>query len=116
MAFIDIRFETKKAAWLDNPLLRTNAGLERALFNFRIGLSRGYYPPLPVGSHRTYITADKADGNIVEFGQRAEFGSTFYLPYLLSGTRHMMGWLGKWDELQNLLERGFRSGFEEYSE
>lgn len=101
--------------WMQNPRIRLNAGLERAGINFRTGLSRAHYPPLPPsGDHRTYQTADKANSNITDFGHIMEFGSTFYLPFLLWGTSRMAGWPGKQQELEKLMKAGFISGVKEY--
>lgn len=111
-----IELNVTKKAWMSDPAIRWNAGLERGGFNFRTGLSRSHYPPLPPsGDHRTYATAAKADYNIVEVGRVMEFGSTYYLPFLLFGTRHMVGWPGKAGELIDLLQSGFRSGVAEFS-
>lgn len=105
-----------KKAWLDNPAIRWNQGLERAGLNFRTSLSRSHYPPLPPsGDHRTYATAAKADFRITEFGRVMEFGSTFYLPFLLFGTRFMVGWPGKAGEIQDALSAGFKSGIIEFT-
>lgn len=105
-----------KKQWLDHPEDRWNAGLDKAGFNFRQGLQRSHYPPLPPsGDHRNYTTADKADYNITEPGKRMEFGSTFYLPFLLNGTRFMQGWPGMGQSLRDLLEAGFKAGIKDYS-
>lgn len=112
----DFKIETTRKNWIDDPRLRWNEGLNRAGFNFRTGLSRAHYPPIPPsGFHRAFQTADKANFEITDVGVRMEFGATFYLAFLLYGTRFMMGWLGKEQELFDLMERGFRSGIAEYS-
>jgi len=112
-----VTFTVTKKAWMSNPALRWDAGLNAAGMNFRTGLSREYYPPIPPsGDHRTYQTADKAGFNITDPGHTMEFGSTFYLKFLLYGTSRMAGWPGKRDELVALMKQGFIFGVQNYTE
>jgi len=109
--------QVKRKKWMKNPSLRWNAGLIEAGLNFRTGLSRGHYPPVPPsGNVRTYQTADKAGARIVETGRVMEFGATFYLPFILYGTRKWEGWPGKRIELVDLMKLGFADGVRNYSE
>lgn len=111
----EVNIQVTKKAWMDHPEDRWNAGLERAGMNFRTGLSRSHYPPVAAGGYtRTYQTADQANFNITEPGRVMEFGSTFYLPFILYGTRKWEGWPGKMDELTDLMQRGFASGVKEF--
>lgn len=112
----EIKLQVNKKKWLSNPKSRWNAGLERAGLNFRQGLQRSHYPAIPphTQSVRTYMTADKAGFRVVDYGHIMVFGSTFYLPFILDGTRKWEGWPGKKDELRALMEEGFRSAIVEF--
>lgn len=104
-----------KKPWLDHPEERWNKGLLYAGSNFRQGLQRDHYPPLPPSgvNVRTYMTADKAGSNVVEFGRQLDFGSTYYLAFILYGTSKWQGWPGKYEELIDLMRRGFAAGIAE---
>lgn len=114
----EVKFQVKKKEWLSNPVARWNRGLERAGFNFRQGLQRDRYPPIKPDSSsvRTYLTADKANFEITEYGHVMTFGSTFYLPFILYGTSKWEGWPGKYEELIELMQDGFRSAIVEEME
>lgn len=135
----ELQFTVTRKAWMNDPRIRWNAGLERAGINFRQGLQRSHYPPIDVSGSvynsvagmfggdagalsggpryvRTYQTADRAGARIVSFGEIMEFGSTWYLNFILSGTVKWEGWPGKADELAELMRRGFASGIRDYSE
>lgn len=105
-----------KKAWLSNPKERWNAGLEKAGLNFRQSLSRAHYPPVPPNSTyvRTGTLANKANFRITEPGQTMEFGSTYYLPFLLAPARTVQNWAGKKDEVLKALQDGFKAGVRDY--
>ena len=104
-----------QAEWLKHPEARWNAGLVAAGLNFKQSVSRSHYPPLPVGGHRTYATADKADFTIVETGRRMEFGSTFYFPFILGGTKKWEGWPGFGGDIVDAMIAGFIAGVRDYA-
>lgn len=109
-------FKIVEAEWMKNPKLRWNVGLNRAGFNFRAGLQRNHYPPIPPNStyDRTYLTADKANWRIVRQGEEMVFGSTHYLPYLLFDGKRKALWPAKKAELLLLMKQGFISGIRDY--
>lgn len=112
----DFTIAVSRKQWMQQPAIRWQAGLDAAGFNFRQGLQRAMYPPLPPsGDRRQYQTADKAGWNVEEFGKSITFGSTYYLPFILDGTRKWEGWPGKWAELQDLMQRGFKAGVRDFN-
>jgi hypothetical protein len=112
-----LQMKVVKKEWMDHPEKRWNEGLNRAGYNFRVMLSRPNYPPQHPGSRyiRTYLTADKANFNVVEPGKIMEFGSTHYLPYLLfDGMSHSALWPGKKEEIIRAMKMGFKDGIVNY--
>lgn len=115
MAF-SLSIQVTKAPWLDNPAERWNAGLERAGLAWRTSNSRGTYPPLaPSYPNRSYRFADDSDFEITDPGRSMDFGSTFYAPFILFGTRKWAGWQGHLDASVGMMKDGFAAGVAEYS-
>jgi hypothetical protein len=107
-----INLDIKKAAWLDHPAERWNAGLERAGLRFRNQLTISRYPPAPPLSTyvRTGTLAHKANFRITEVGKSMEFGSTSYLKFLLMPAKTVMHWQGKRKEVLDAMKSGFKFG------
>lgn len=118
-----VDFQVKTAKWIKDPNLRWRAGLEGvqgAGMQFRQRLQiENYPPPPPMSTYvRTGTTAKKAGFRVIETGNTLTmvFGSTFYLPYLLYGTEHWAGWVGKKEEILQYMEAGFKQGIKDYKE
>lgn len=110
-----VNFQVTRRDWLRDPKLRWNAGLQYAGLNFRQSLGRSHYPPVPPTPYiRTYQLADRANFRIVEMGAVMEFGSTFYLPYVLQGTEKWQGWSGFLPDMTNSMRDGFAYGIRNY--
>lgn len=116
MFTIDI--SVSKAEWLSRPTERWNAGLEAAGLAFRQDLQIEKYPPAPAETSyiRTGHTAANAGFNITIVGQEMQFGSMFYLPYLLFGTTKWIGWPGKQDEIKSDMIAAFKEGVANFRE
>lgn len=117
-----ISFSVRNKKWLEDPRLRWKAGLEVAGLQFRQRLQRQNYPPPPPMSTyvRTGLTASKAGFKIEMPGRRLImwFGSTSYLPALLMGSEHWVGWTPwkKKEEIIDYMSKGFKKGVVEYKE
>jgi hypothetical protein len=114
---INLSMNISMRAWMKDPTIRWNAGLARAGMAFHNQLSRTHYPPIPAGSTytRTFTTAKKANFRITEPGHVMEFGSTYYLPYLLMPARTVAHWGSKKDEIKKAMEKGFREGVKDFT-
>lgn len=112
-----ITFQVKKANWLDNPNLRTDAGFDAAGLNWRTSNSRSTYPPLkPSYPERSYQLADQAAYSITESGRVMQYGGVWYMPFPLFGTRIWEGWVGHLDGSIDAMKLGFIAGYSSYSE
>lgn len=116
MAF-SINITVTRKNWMSDPKLRWNAGLDRAGNAWRTSNARSTYPPIPPsGDRRTNQFADQSDYEITEPGVSMNFGSTFYAPFILFGTRKWAGWPGHLDSSVDMMKDGFINGVREYQE
>ena len=112
----NVQFKVSRKDWIRDPRKRWNAGLEKAGLNFRQGLQRSHYPPIPPTStyRRTYTTANKAGFRILVEGAEMIFGSTEYLKWLLIPAVTVQHWEGKDQELLQGMQDGMRAGVRDY--
>ena len=107
-----------KKEWLDHTEKRWNAGLAKAGMAFHNQLSRTHYPPINPDSKyiRTFMTAKKANFKITEIGKTMEFGSTYYLPYLLMPAKTVQNWKEKKGQIIEAMKIAYKQGVKEFRE
>jgi hypothetical protein len=78
-------FNISRKPWIRNPVLRWDAGLQRAGIAWRNTLAS--YPPRESGCYsRTGTLRDKANFSITEVGREMNLLGVFYTRYALWGT------------------------------
>jgi len=105
-----------RKAWMSNPRIRWDAGLQRAGLAWRTSNSRAFEPPINPSYTRTGQFADKSDFEITEVGKSMNFGGVFYSPFVLFGTSKWVGWPGHLDNSASMMQQGFINGVKEYDE
>ncbi len=114
MASFSLNIAVTKKPWMDNPKLRWDAGLQRCGQAWRTSNSPSYEPPINPSYDRTGTFGRSSDFEITEMGTTMTFGSTFYAPFILFGTRKWEGWPGHMDNSVDMMAEGFRNGVRDY--